>query len=111
MFSSLLVLFFLPWLDRSKIKSCSFRPIYRWFTILFFIDFFILGYVGLKPAVGSYLLIARIGVIYYFSYFFILAPFTNKIENEKKLPESIYDSYIGKNKKLQQSSIKDEVVK
>ena len=71
MFGAIAVLFFLPWLDRSKVRSCTFRPIYKWLVILFFINFFVLGYVGLKPATGYYLTIARIGVLYYFGFFLI----------------------------------------
>ena len=93
MFAAIIVLFFLPWLDKSKIRSCSFRPIYKWFVILFFIDFFILGYVGMKPAEGLFLLIARIGLIYYFLFFLIISPFVNRIEKPKKLPASISDVF------------------
>ncbi|MBI29186.1 MAG: cytochrome b [Alphaproteobacteria bacterium MarineAlpha5_Bin11] len=96
MFGSILVLFFLPWLDKSKIKSCSYRPVYKWMTILFFADFFILGYVGLKPAVGTYLLMARVGVIYYFLYFLVLAPLVPKFEKTSQLPDSISDVYGAK---------------
>ena len=93
MFLAIILLFILPWLDRSKIRSCSFRPIYKWLTILFFIDFFILGYVGLKPATGAYLLTARIGVIYYFGYLLVLAPFINRFETTTPLPNSISETY------------------
>ena len=89
MFGALAILFFLPWLDRSKIRSCSFRPLYKWFMMLFFINFFILSYVGLKPAEGTYLLIARIGLVYYFSFFLIITPFIHRIEKPGKLPASI----------------------
>ena len=88
MFGAILVLFFLPWLDRSKIKSCTFRPIYKWFMLLFFIDFFILSYVGLKPAEGFYLLIARIGLVYYFGFFLIITPFIHKIETPKNFQKA-----------------------
>ena len=97
MFGAIIVLFVLPWLDRSKIKSCTYRPIYRWLMILFFINFFILGYVGLKPATGTYLLVARIGVIYYFGFLLILTPYIHKIEKNIVLPESINDIYKKKN--------------
>ena len=95
MFGAILVLFFLPWLDRSKIRSCNYRPIYKWFMLLFFINFFILSYVGLKPAEGLYLLMARIGLVYYFFFFLIITPFIHKIEIPKELPESIKDTYKG----------------
>tara|TARA_Y100000590_G_scaffold128885_1_gene147342 strand:+ start:648 stop:1877 length:1230 start_codon:yes stop_codon:yes gene_type:complete len=93
MFAAILVLFILPWLDRSKIRSCTFRPLYSWLMILFFIDFFILGYVGLKPATGTYLLVARIGVIYYFAFLLIITPLIPRIERAKELPESISEDY------------------
>ena len=50
MFGAILILFVLPWLDSSKTRSCNYRPIYKWFMMLFFVNFFILGYVGMKPA-------------------------------------------------------------
>ena len=70
MFSAIAILYFLPWLDTSKIRSCNYRPIYKWFMLLFFVNFFILGYVGMKPAEGIYLLIARLGLVYYFAFLF-----------------------------------------
>ena len=94
MFGAIIILFVLPWLDTSKIRSCNFRPIYKWFMMLFFVNFFVLGYVGLKPAEGTYLLIARIGLIYYFGFFLIITPFIKRIENGKKLPPSISDVYL-----------------
>ena len=95
MFASILVLFVLPWLDRSDVRSCNYRPLYKWFMILFFVNFFVLGYVGLKPAEGLYLLIARLGLAYYFVFFFIISPFIHLIEKTKELPASISDVYLG----------------
>ena len=98
MFGAILVLFFLPWLDRSKTRSCTFRPIYKWFMLLFFIDFFVLSYVGLKPAEGVYLLLARIGLVYYFVFFLIITPFIHRFEKATKIPDSISDIVKGKEK-------------
>ena len=98
MFASILVLFVLPWLDRSNVRSCNYRPLYKWCMILFFVNFFVLGYVGLKPAEGLYLLIARLGLVYYFAFFFIIAPFIHLIEKTKELPASISDVYLGRAK-------------
>ena len=95
MFGAIIVLFFLPWLDRSKIRSCKFRPIYKWFMVLFFINFFVLSYVGLKPAEGLYLLIARIGLIYYFVFFLIITPFIHRFEKSKEPPSSTSDFSLG----------------
>jgi len=61
--------------------------------MLFFVNFFILGYVGMKPAEGTYLLIARIGLVYYFAFLLILTPFIGKIEKPKQLPASISDIF------------------
>jgi len=99
MFSAIFVLFFLPWLDNVKTRSCNYRPIYKWFMMLFFVNFFVLGYVGMKPAEGTYLLIARIGLIYYFVFLLIITPFIRKIEKPKKLPASISDVFL--NSKIQ----------
>ena len=93
MFGAILVLFFLPWLDRSKTRSCKYRPVYKWFMILFFINFFILSYVGLKPAEGMYLLIARIGLFYYFIFLLIITPFIHRIEKPIEPPASISDAF------------------
>ena len=98
MFASILVLFVLPWLDRSNVRSCNYRPLYKWCMILFFVNFFVLGYVGLKPAEGLYLLVARLGLVYYFGFFFIIAPFIHLIEKTKELPASISDVYLGRTK-------------
>ena len=57
-----------------------------------------IGYVGLKPAEGLYLLIARLGLVYYFGFFFIISPFIHLIEKTKELPASISDVYLGRTK-------------
>ena len=95
MFGAIAILFVLPWLDTSKVRSCNFRPMYKWFMMLFFVNFFVLGYVGMLPAEGLYLLIARIGLVYYFGFFLIITPFIGWIEKPKALPLSISDVYLG----------------
>ena len=99
MFGSIVILFVLPWLDRSNVRSCNFRPIYKWFVMLFFVNFFILGYVGMLPAEGLYLLIARIGLVYYFGFFLIITPFIHLVETPKSLPMGISDVYLGAGEK------------
>ena len=96
MFAAIVILFVLPWLDTSKTRSCNFRPIYKWFMMLFFVNFFILGYVGMKPAEGIYLLIARFGLVYYFGFFLVITPVIGKIEKPKQLPASISDIFSDK---------------
>jgi len=48
MFASILILFLLPWLDTSRVRSGTFRPIFKWFFVILIIDCVVLGYVGAK---------------------------------------------------------------
>jgi ubiquinol-cytochrome c reductase cytochrome b subunit len=80
----------LPWLDRSKIRSCRFRPIWKWCVWVFVLDFFLLMYIGAMPAEGIYILLGRIGTFYWFAFLFLLAPLMPLIEKTKELPESIH---------------------
>ena len=89
MFSAIFVLFLLPWLDTSKVRSASFRPIYQKFFWLFVLDTIILGWVGSKPAEGNYILIGRIATLYYFAHFIIIMPLLGKLEKNRPLPASI----------------------
>ncbi len=89
MFLSILILIVIPWLDRSKVRSCKYRPVWKWFVVLFVIDCFILGWVGANPAEAPYTTIGQIGTAYYFGFFIILMPLVGKLEKPKPLPESI----------------------
>ncbi len=89
MFSAIIVLFFLPWLDTSKVRSAKFRPLYRQFFWLFVVDCVVLGYVGGKPAEGILITIGQIATAYYFAHFLIIMPLLGKIEKPKALPASI----------------------
>ena len=110
MFGSIAILFILPWLDKSHIRSCNFRPIYKWFMMLFFVNFFVLGYVGMLPAEGIYLLIARIGLVYYFVFFLIITPFIHKIEKPTSLPMGIGDVYLGGGKEIPITNSQKEII-
>ena len=97
MFAAVLVLFFLPWLDRHKVRSANFRPFYRQFYWLFAIDCIILGWVGAMPAEGIYVLIARIATVYYFSFFLIIMPLLSRFEKvSDDLPSSISSAVLSK---------------
>jgi ubiquinol-cytochrome c reductase cytochrome b subunit len=92
MFGSILILFFLPYLDRSKIRSAKYRPVQRVLTWIFFLNFVLLGYVGLYPPqaispIGIEMVnLGRVGTAYYFLYFFTM-PLVSSIEPTRKLPE------------------------
>ncbi len=89
MFSAIFVLFLLPWLDTSKVRSATFRPIYKILFWIFLVDAVVLGWVGSKPAEGVYIVISRIATLYYFLHFLILLPLLGKFEKNRPLPESI----------------------
>ncbi|MGB0343370.1 MAG: cytochrome b [Parvibaculales bacterium] len=89
MFSAIFVMFLLPWLDTSKVRSGRYRPLFRQFYALFVVDCLLLGYLGAMPAEGIYIVLARIGTVYYFAHFLIVLPVLGIIERPKDVPESI----------------------
>jgi ubiquinol-cytochrome c reductase cytochrome b/c1 subunit len=96
MFGSIALLFFLPWLDTSRVRSCRFRPIYKWFVLLLVADVIMLGYCGAHPPEGLFVVASRIGTIYYFFHFLVLLPVLGKIERPLPLPPSIADAVLTK---------------
>ena len=94
LFASLFILVALPWLDRSKVKSAIFRPIYKWIFWILVLDVLVLGYMGAMPAEGTYLLIARVGTAYYFLHFLVILPVLGSIEKTEPLPLSISDPVL-----------------
>jgi quinol-cytochrome oxidoreductase complex cytochrome b subunit len=89
MFGSIFILFFLPWLDTSRVRSARFRPIYKWVFWLIVIDAFVLGYCGAHRPEGFYVVLGRIAEVYYFVHFLILMPVIGKLERPLPLPTSI----------------------
>ena len=80
---------FLPWLDRAKVKSIRYRGwIYKTALSLFAISFIALGVLGVLPAEGIYILLARIFGALYFG-FFILMPYYTKIDKTKPVPDRV----------------------
>ena len=96
MFGSIALLFVLPWLDTSRVRSCTFRPIYKWFVILLVLDVLMLGYCGANPPEGGFVIASRLGTIYYFFHFIVLLPILGKIERPLPLPPSIADAVLTK---------------
>ncbi|HEV8030682.1 MAG TPA: cytochrome b/b6 [Stellaceae bacterium] len=94
-FGSLLLLFIVPWLDTSRVRSATFRPIYKWVFWLLPIDVLALGYVGANPPAGLVVTIGQIATIYYFVHFLILLPLLGKIERPRPLPISIAEAVLG----------------
>jgi ubiquinol-cytochrome c reductase cytochrome b subunit len=89
MLLAIVVLFFLPWLDRSPVKSIRYKGILSKIALtLFVISFIVLSYLGLMPADGVYTVLARIFTAIYFA-FFILMPLYTSIEKTKPAPQRV----------------------
>ncbi|HET6630808.1 MAG TPA: cytochrome bc complex cytochrome b subunit [Woeseiaceae bacterium] len=80
---------FLPWLDRSRVKSIRYRGwIYRIALALFAISFLTLGWLGLQPATSLYVSLARIFSVIYFA-FFLLMPYYTAIDKTRPVPDRV----------------------
>lgn len=99
MFGSILILFVLPWLDTSKVRSMRYRPVARMWFFLFVIACLALGWLGGKPAEGSYVMFAQIATAYYFGFFLIILPLLGILETPKPLPRSIAEAVLHKSQK------------
>ena len=93
---SILILFFLPWLDTSKVRSGNFRPMFKLFYWLFVANFVLLAYLGAAPAEGVYVLISKFATAYYFIYFLVILPLLGRIEKPRPLPTSISEAVLSK---------------
>ncbi len=90
MFLSVLVFMFLPWLDRGPVKSIRYRGwVFRVALAVFTVSFLALMYLGLQPATGLYVLLARVFTVLYFA-FFLLMPWYSKLDRTKPVPERIH---------------------
>ncbi len=98
MFGALVVLFFIPWLDTSRVRSTRYRPIYRWFFWALVFDCLALGYLGAQPVTESAVLSARIFTLYYFVHFLLVMPILGLIETPSPMPETIADAFKHKAK-------------
>src|SRR6201990_1639641 len=96
MFSAILVLVFLPWLDSPKTRSCKYRPLAKQFFWIFVVVCVLLGYLGAQPPEGIYVIAGRILTVMYFAYFLILLPLLSRIEKPRPLPNSIADDVLAK---------------
>ena len=87
--ASIVVLFLIPWLDRSEVKSIRYRGwMFKLALTIFVISFFILGYLGTKPPSGLFKAMAQICSVLYFA-FFLLMPWYTKIDKTKPVPERV----------------------
>jgi len=107
MFGAIVVLFFIPWLDTSRVRSIRYRPIFRWFFWAFVFVCLALGYIGSQPvtSVSSELsglawwlayfktpsFWGQVFTVYYFAFFLLLMPLVGLIETPRPMPDSIKD--------------------
>jgi ubiquinol-cytochrome c reductase cytochrome b subunit len=89
MFGAIAVLFVLPWLDTSPVRSARFRPIYRVLMIVLTVVTIVLGIAGGKPPEGLWVVIGRVCTAYYFLHFLVILPLLGKFEKPLPLPDSI----------------------
>ncbi len=103
MFASILVLFVLPWLDTSKVRSGRFRPVFKYFFWILFVDTVILGIVGGNAPNDlvfswapnfEYLQLGQITTAYYFFHFIVLLPVLGLLERPRPLPHSISEPVL-----------------
>jgi ubiquinol-cytochrome c reductase cytochrome b subunit len=93
--SAIVVLFFVPWLDTSRVRSTSYRPVYKWFFWAFVVTCIALGYLGSQAPEGWYLFFGRVFTLYYFAFFLVIMPVVGKFERPRILPGSITEAVLG----------------
>jgi ubiquinol-cytochrome c reductase cytochrome b subunit len=87
--ASIVVLFFLPWLDRSPVKSIRYKgPIFKAWIAIFAVTFLVLGWLGTQPVTATFTLLSQIFSVLYFA-FFLLMPIYSKMDKTKPVPERV----------------------
>jgi quinol-cytochrome oxidoreductase complex cytochrome b subunit len=94
--ASIVILVFVPWLDTSRVRSATYRPLYKQFFWIFMAVCIGLGWLGSKPAEGGYVIAARIFTAWYFIHFLIILPLLGLLETPKPLPNSISEAVLSK---------------
>ncbi|BET24870.1 ubiquinol-cytochrome c reductase cytochrome b subunit [Limnobacter thiooxidans] len=86
---AVVILFFLPWLDKSPVKSIRYRPsLHKWIYAVFVINFIVLGYLGVKPPSDIGQVVSQVGTLYYFL-FFLAMPWWSKLGTFKPVPDRV----------------------
>ena len=94
MFFSILLLSFLPWIDKSPVRSGSYRPVFKRFFWLLVIDVIILGWAGGGAPTPMRNVISQLAAAYYFLHFLVVLPLVSAFETPLPLPRSITDSVL-----------------
>ena len=86
---AVVILFFLPWLDNSPVKSIRYRPSWhKWLYGIFVVNFLVLGYLGIKPPSPINERVSQVGTLFYFG-FFLLMPWWSRIGSFKSVPDRV----------------------
>ena len=86
---AVVILFFLPWLDYSPVRSIRYRPTWhKWLYGVFVVNFFVLGYLGILPPFPLGERVSQIGTLFYFG-FFLLMPWWSRIGDFKPVPDRV----------------------
>jgi quinol-cytochrome oxidoreductase complex cytochrome b subunit len=96
MFGSIAILFFVPWLDTSSVRSSNYRPTYKVFFWLFVVNSIFLGYLGSRPAAGIWIPLMKGSTFLYFAHFLLVMPLLGWLEKPLPRPASITDAVLGK---------------
>ena len=95
---AIVILAFMPWLDTSKVRSASYRPLYKIAFWAFVVTTVMLGWLGAKPAEGGYVVASQLFTAYYFAHFLIVLPLLGLFETPQPLPSSIAEAVLGKDR-------------
>ncbi|MFD0916398.1 cytochrome bc complex cytochrome b subunit [Pseudahrensia aquimaris] len=98
MVGSIAILFFLPWLDTSDVRSGRYRPTFKIFFWLFAINCVFLGYLGSRPAEGIWIPLTKAWTFFYFAHFLLVLPLLGWLEKPLPRPASITDAVLGARK-------------
>ena len=94
MFGSILLLFLLPWLDTSPVRSGNYRPVFKRFFLILLLDIVVLAWVGGGSPDPLHVALGQIATAYYFAHFLIILPLISKYEDTLPLPSSISSSAL-----------------
>lgn len=95
MFGAVVILFVLPFLDTHPVKSARFRPMYKFFLMLFVLSVLVLGYVGAQLPEGIWVILGQVTTAYYFAFFILILPWLSKVEKALPTPTSIHKAVLG----------------
>src|SRR6201989_1276606 len=110
MFSAIIVLAFLPWLDSARWRSAKYRPRANQFFWIFVATCVLLGYLGAQPPEGIYVIAGRVLTFCYFAYFLVVLPLLSRIEKPRPVPNSIADDVLAKTGTLKEPMVSTVIV-